>query len=239
MNIEKSEKEVHRRQSITLTNENSVDEEAFSTEIDLWEKKFKKLHNDKKLKSQITIHTKSKSYSMKPIDKSNKNKFTLPSLVQNNVEKLDFEKKYSVNQEALFKKFRKEIYIDETFRKLITRYAKFNANFDRNQESAERLPLKEDSSFGSLDELKKEIHSFFSIRLEEHSSTIIEKTNYLEQIRFNIERKFQKKIHDSEAYVNNKQMNSILLRKENSYIIAKMSKIKHLVYLINKIKLNL
>ena len=229
-------KEPTERKSLNINEE--IDKDAFNLEIDRWEKNTLKPKKEKRMKSQQTIiHNKSKSVSMIKIDKkgnlteksqNNKTNTILPSLSPNYIAKQNFEKKYSPSQEELFKKFKNEIYLDETFRKLITRYSKFNMNFNAHEENSDDMRY-EDYGYESLEDIQNEIQAFFTIPIEEHSTTILEKSSYLEQIRSKIERKLMNKIRNSEAFINNKQMNAILIRKENGYIIEKMSKIKQLV----------
>jgi len=230
MNLEHQIKWEPNTKSTTLNNEieEILDKDTFHYEIDQWEKHFNTTKNDltkklKPLKTQEISHIKSKSQSCQ---NQSRKKIKLPNLVQTSTEKQDFESKYLLNQDDLFKKFKKEIYTDETFRKLIMRYTKFSSNSNENQETDR---ANEEEKPESMEELKLETQSFFTMKADENSITIIEKAKYFEQIRGKIDKKLQKKIRNSEAFINNKQINAILLRKENSYIIEKMSRIKHLV----------
>lgn len=217
MSVEPPKKLDQKKKNIQK--EENFDAEIIDNEIDLWEKK-----NLKKLESQISTHHKSKSYSFKILENPihTTNKLKLPSLIQD--EKLDFEKKYSPNQEEIFKNFKNEIYLDGTFRKLITNYTKFSLDCNENHDFSEYSINAE-----NIEDLMKEIQFFFTIRLDEQWSTIIEKTNFFESNRNYIDKKIQTKIRNSEVFINNKQLNSILFRKENIVIIEKMSKIKNLV----------
>lgn len=193
----------------TEKNMNNMDREALSREIEVWERNHKS-----------SFHNKSKSIETKK-------KLKLPNLITNNDRANDFETKYSPNKEQLFKVFKKDIYVDETLRKLITRYSKFSNNQNENNEgelnSDSVEPLTE-----SLELIQKEIQDFFLLKPVNYT-TIIEKALFYEQHRTRLDKKLLRRIRNSEAFIFGKQANIRIFRKECSYITEKMSRIKHLV----------
>lgn len=147
----------------------------------------------------------------------------LPKLLPNLNKNSEFEEKYAPNKEQLFKTFNNDFYLDETLRKLLIRYTKFASDNDEehSQGNDDGLPQ-------TLEDFQREIQGFFALKVA-NGATIIEKTVFFEQNRAKIEKKIARRIRNSEAYVDNKQGNIQLFRKENSYINSKLSQIKHLV----------
>ena len=235
--------QLEEKMKSTLDKEEEIDKDTFIYEIDQWEKSQASGKNNqsqklKTMKTQMYTHQKSKSYSSQSSENITKRKLKLPTLVQKLNEKQNFESKYLINQEEIFKKFKKEIYTDETFRKLIMSYTKSSSSMKENQERERSI---EEEIKETVEDLKNEIQGFFTTKANENAITIIEKAKYLEQMRSKIHTTILKKIKNCEAYINNKQITTILFRKENSYIIEKMSKIKHLVlfYSLKKINQNI
>lgn len=228
--------QLEEKMKFTLDKEEEIDKDTFIHEIDQWEKtQWEKSQTSgrnnesrklKTMKTQMFTHHKSKSYSSQSSENITKKKLKLPTLVQKLNEKQNFESKYLMNQEEIFKKFKKEIYTDETFRKLIMSYTKSSSSMKENQERERSI---EEEIKETVEDLKNEIQNFFTSKPNENAITIIEKAKYLEQMRNKIHTTILKKIKNCEAFINNKQITTILFRKENSYIIEKMSKIKHLV----------
>lgn len=213
--------------------EENIDPTVFGYEIDKWEKRLAQAaakpedgaRRLQPVKHQATLHVKSKSLSQEAFARR---KMKLPTLAAA-TDRNDFEAKYLPKQESLLAEFEKEIYTDETFRKLIVNYTKARTGLGEEGEETERGSADKDSD--NVEDLNEEIQRFFQTKHEtpEDSGSIIEKTRHYEALRAKIERRIAKKIRNSEAFVNSKQITTILFRKENSYIIDKMAKIKHLV----------